>query len=146
MTKHWPSDRIGKAKREAEFQMDKDIFKEIIETKKKVDDLNNRINDGFIVEKIETEEEAEIINEALKILGQDFRLRPGDRLKFIKNGKLFYRHFSSENDHGVWERPFNVSDLSVCGKIVDLCEELFKHQINNKLNDVLKEYAKGRDE
>lgn len=110
MTKHWPSDRIGKAKREAEFQMDKDIFKEIIETKKKVDDLNNRINDGFIVEKIETEEEAEIINEALKILGQDFRLRPGDRLKFIKNGKLFYRHFSSENDHGVWERPFNVEE------------------------------------
>ena len=49
----------------------------------------------------------------------------------ISNGKLFYRHFSSENDHGVWERPFNVSDLSVCGKIVDLCEELFKHQINN---------------
>lgn len=84
MPRHWPSDRVGKAKSDAQCQMDKDIFKEIIETKKKLDDLNYRISNGMVVEKVETEEEATIINEALKILGQDFRIRQGDRIEFIK--------------------------------------------------------------
>ena len=62
MTKHWPSDRVVKAKSDAQCPMEKDIFKEIIETKKKLDDLNYRISNGMVVENVETVEVEESEN------------------------------------------------------------------------------------